>query len=692
MNKKYILNGLDCAHCAQKIADGINKLDGINSAQVIFATKTLKISAENEKAIDEAKKLVLQIEPDVKISEYSESDDDDERFSPVNIGVALLGIIIFSITLIFDLDKTPNTVLAVLAYILIGHKIIFNLFKKIKKFDFFDENFLMVVASAGAMIIGESLEGIAVMLFFQIGEFAQQKAVDNSRKSIKALMEIKPDTARVIEGETEKLCNPETVKIGDIIKILPGERIPLEGTVLSGSSAVDKSAVTGESLPESVKEGDEVISGTINKESVITVRVTKEYCDSTVAKILNLVENAGEKKAKKENFISKFAKVYTPIVVGLAVVLAVIGSIISGNTSDFIYRALFFLVVSCPCALVLSVPLCYFCGIGAGAKNGVLIKGGNYLEALCEIDTVVFDKTGTLTTGNFKVGECIAENGFDEKTVSEYSAAAESGSTHPIAKSISANFDFDKSELKSVTEISANGVIANYKGKTVLVGNERLLENNGIEFKRNDKNCVYTAIDNRFAGIITIEDEIKETSEYTVASLLKSGIKRIVMLTGDKFSSAKSTCEKLKISEFKAQCLPQDKSDYIENLCENNEVLFVGDGINDAPVITLADVGVAMGGVGSDSAVEAADIVLMKDDPKSLVFLFGLAKKTKKIVTQNIVFCIAVKVLIMVLSAIGVKGIMWAAVFADVGVACLAVLNSLRLINFSLQNGKSMIK
>lgn len=692
MNKKFILNGLDCAHCAQKIADGINKLDGINSAQLNFATKTLKISAENKKAIDEAKKLVLQIEPDVKISEFSQAEETDERISIGNIIAVLTGIAVFALTFVFDFGKTADTVLAIIAYLLIAHKIVFNLLKKIKKFDFFDENFLMTVASAGAMLIGERLEGIAVMLFFQIGELAQQKAVDNSRKSIKSLMEIKPDTARVISGETERLCSPEEVEIGDIVKILPGERIPLEGTVVSGESTVDKSAVTGESLPESICPGDSVISGTINKESVITVKVTEKYGDSTVAKILDLVENAGEKKAKKENFITKFAKIYTPIVVGLAVLLAVLGSLISGDVADFTYRALSFLVVSCPCALVLSIPLCYFCSIGAGAKNGVLIKGGNYLEALNGIDTVVFDKTGTLTTGKFKIGECITENGFEKPDVLEYAAAAESGSTHPIAKSISSFAEFDKSALESVSEISARGVVAKYKGKTVLVGNERLLTGEKIDFEKNGKNCVYVAIDGVFAGIIVIEDELKENSVLSVKSLLKSGISRVVMLTGDKLSSAKSTAEKLGISEFKAECLPQDKTDYIEQLCKDNEVLFVGDGINDAPVITLSDVGVAMGGVGSDSAVEAADVVLMRDDPKSVVFLLALAKKTKKIVTENIVFCIAVKVLIMLLSAIGIKGIMWAAVFADVGVACLAVLNSLRLINFSLQNGKSMLK
>lgn len=692
MNKKYILNGLDCAHCAQKIEQGIKKLDGVKSARVIFATKTLKISAENQKAIDEAKKLVLKIEPDVKISEFSDKEDADERIKPKNIIIIAIGILLFALTYIFDFSSSVDIILSVVSYILVGHKILFNLFKKIKKFDFFDENFLMTVAGAGAVIIGERLEGLAVMLFFQIGEFAQQKAVENSRKSIKALMKIKPDTARVISGEKEILCPPEQVKIGDIIRILPGERIPLEGEVIEGQSSVDKSAVTGESLPEGIGVGDFVISGTINKTSVITVKVTQSYNNSTVAKILDLVENATEKKAKPENFITKFAKIYTPIVVGMALMLAVVGSLVTGDVADFTYRALSFLVVSCPCALVLSVPLCYFCSIGAGAKNGVLIKGGNYLEALNGINTVVFDKTGTLTTGEFKINRCVSENGFDEKTVLEYAAAAESGSTHPIAKSVISCAEFEKTALKSVEEISANGVVAEYKGKTVLVGNRRLLSGRNIAFEKSDENCVYVAIDGVFAGRIVIEDELKENSLSSVKSLFKNGISKVVMLTGDKLSSAKSTAEKLGISEFKAECLPQDKTDYIEKLCKDQEVLFVGDGINDAPVIALSDVGVAMGGVGSDSAVEAADVVLMRDDPKSVVFLLALAKKTKKIVTENIVFCIAVKILIMVLSAIGIKGIMWAAVFADVGVACLAVLNSLRLINFSLQNGKSMLK
>lgn len=691
MTKKYILNGLDCAHCAQKIVDKINLLDEVENASLNFATKTLKITAENSKAFEKAKKIVTEIEPDVKVKDFS-SSQDEEKFSLIDLIIDIVGIALFALTMIFKLNSTVSLILAVLAYLLISRKIIINLFKKIKKFDFFDENFLMVVASVGAMIIGERLEGIAVMLFFQLGEFAQQKAVNSSRKSIKSLMEIKPETARVVKDGFEAEYPPEEIAVGTTIKVLPGEKIALEGVVLSGESAVDKSAVTGESLPENIGVGDEVISGSINLNSVITLKVTKPFSESTVAKILDLVENASEKKAKQENFITKFAKVYTPIVVGLALLLGVIGSIISGDVADFTYRALSFLVVSCPCALVLSIPLCYFCGIGAGAKHGVLIKGGNYLESLTEIESVVFDKTGTLTSGKFNVGEVIEENGFEKSEILEFAAAAESGSNHPIAKSISMSSNFENAKLGEISEFAANGVKAIYKGKTVLVGSKRLLENQGVEYKIHEKNCVYVAIDGVFAGVILIEDDIKENSFKTISTLKKLGIKRIAMLTGDNKISAKSVAKKLNIDEFKAECLPDEKAEYIENLSKTQKTMFVGDGINDSPVIALSDVGVAMGAAGSDSAIEAADAVLMNDDTFSLVYLFSLAKKVKKLVIENIVFCLFVKVLIMVLSAIGIKGIMWAAVFADVGVAILAVLNSMRLINFSLHKDKSMLK
>lgn len=691
MTKKYILNGLDCAHCAQKIADKINLLDDVQQAELNFATKTLKISAENEKTFEKAKRIVKEVEPDVKVKDFSDNDEE-KPFSVVDLVVDIIGILLFATTYIFAFNKVVSSIIAVVAYLLISHKIILNLLKKIKNFDFFDENFLMVVASAGAMIIGERFEGIAVMLFFGFGEFAQQKAVDSSRKSIKSLMEIKPDTARVVKDGFEAQYPPEDISVGTVIKVLPGEKIPLEGTVLTGESAVDKSAVTGESLPENVRAGDEVISGSINLDSVITIKVAKPFAESTVAKIFDLVENANEKKAKQENFITKFARVYTPIVVVIALLLGVIGSAVSGDTADFTYRALSFLVVSCPCALVLSIPLCYFCGIGAGAKHGILIKGGNYLETLTETELVVFDKTGTLTTGKFNVGEVLPENAFKSQHVLEFAAAAESGSTHPIAKSVSESAEFDNEKLGKITEIAASGVKAVYKGKNVLVGSKRLLENGGIEFEANKNNCVYVAIDGVFAGIILIEDDIKENSFKTISALQKMGLKKIAMLTGDNRISAKSVANKLHIDEYKAECLPQQKAEYIEKLSKENKVMFVGDGINDSPVIALSDVGVAMGAVGSDSAIEASDVVLMNDDPSSLIYLFKLARKVRKIVTENIVFCLGIKVLIMILSAIGIKGIMWAAVFADVGVAILAVLNSMRLINFSLQKEKSMLK
>lgn len=682
MKKKYILNGLDCAHCAQKIADKINSTDGVISADLNFTTKTLSINANHEKVFEKCKDIVTSIEPDVKVKDFDDtSNDEDEKISLVNILLVLFGVSVFIIGSLVFTDILKNIAI-IIAYLLISHKIIINLLKKIKNFDFFDENFLMVVASLGAVIIGESLEGIAVMLFFQIGEIAQQKAVNNSRKSISSLMAIKPDTARLVKDGFEAIYAPEEIKVGSVIKVLPGERIPLEGVILSGETQVDKSALTGESIPETARIGDEVLSGSINKSAVITVKVTKPYAESTVAKILDLVENASEKKAKSENFITKFAHVYTPIVVSIAVLLGVIGSIISGNAADWCYRALSFLVVSCPCALVLSIPLCYFCSIGAGAKNGILIKGGNYLEALTKVDTVVFDKTGTLTTGKFKIGEILPQNGFTKEDVLTFASAAESGSNHPIAKSVSTIGKFDKTMLESVEEIAASGVKAIYNGKTVLVGSKRLLKEHNIVFNESDTNCVYVAVNNKFAGIITIEDDIKENSYKAVKNLKNQGIKQIIMLTGDNKAAAVNTAEKLGLDNCKYELLPEDKANVVENLSKQSSVAFIGDGINDAPVIALSDVGIAMGNAGSDSAIEAADVVLMNDNPLGVASVLSLARKTKLIVWQNIIFSLGIKLIIMILSALGVSGIMWAAVFADVGVALLAVLNSMRLLKF----------
>ncbi len=679
MRKKFILQGLDCAHCAQKIVEQIKKENGVTDVDLNFTTKTLVIDADENKVFEKAKKIVVEIEPDVKVKEFGEVTEDDEQFSAISLVLILMGVGLFVASNFVEISLI-KLIFTSVSYILVSHKILINLLKKLKRFDFFDENFLMVVASTGALIIGETFEGMAVVLLFQIGEFLQSKAVGKSRKSITELMNIKPETARLVKDGFEAQYEPEKIKVGSVIKVLPGEKIPLDGVVLTGEGSVDKSALTGESVPYEFTVGDELLSGSINKTSVITLKVTKEYSVSTVAKILELVENASSKKAKTEKFITKFAKVYTPIVVAVAVLLAITGALITGDVSEWIYRALSFLVVSCPCSLVLSIPLVYFCAIGAGAKNGVLIKGSNVLEALEKIKTVIFDKTGTITTGEFKIDEVFANEGVDKNILQEYAAAAESISTHPIAKAVSDSFRFDASKITDGEEIAASSVRVTYDSHTVLVGSKRLMAKENINFIPNDKNGVYVAIDGEYAGFISLADSVKKEVKQTIKALKKRGIEKTIMLTGDSETSAKSVAKQIEIDEYHHSLLPKDKADFATNEMKHSCVAFVGDGINDAPVLALSHVGFSCGQIGSQSAIEASDIVLMQDSISGVDFSLSLAKRAKAIVKQNIVFSLGVKAIIMLLSALGVAGIMWAAVFADVGVALVAVLNSMRVL------------
>ena len=679
MRKKFILQGLDCAHCAQKIVEQIKKENGVTNVDLNFTTKTLVIDADENKVFEKAKKIVVEIEPDVKVKEFGEDTEDDEQFSAISLVLILVGVGLFVASNFVEISLI-KLIFTILSYVLISHKILINLLKKLKRFDFFDENFLMVVASTGALIIGETNEGMAVVLLFQIGEYLQSKAVGKSRKSITELMNIKPETARLVKDGFEAQYKPEKIKVGSVIKVLPGEKIPLDGVVLTGEGSVDKSALTGESVPYEFTVGDELLSGSINKTSVITLKVTKEYSVSTVAKILELVENASSKKAKSEKFITKFAKVYTPIVVAVAVLLATTGALITGDVSEWIYRALSFLVVSCPCSLVLSIPLVYFCAIGAGAKNGVLIKGSNVLEALEKIKTVIFDKTGTITTGEFKIGEVFANEGVDKNILQEYAAAAESISTHPIAKAVSDSFRFDVSKVTHGEEIAASGVKVTYDSHAVLVGSKRLMAKENINFIPNDKNGIYVAINGEYAGFITLADSVKKEVKQTINALKKRGIEKTIMLTGDSKISADTVAKQIEIDEYHHSLLPKDKVDFAMNEMKHSCVAFVGDGINDAPVLALSDVGFSCGQIGSQSAIEASDIVLMQDSISGVDFSLSLAKRAKAIVKQNIVFSLGVKAIIMLLSAIGVAGIMWAAVFADVGVALVAVLNSMRVL------------
>ena len=601
----------------------------------------------------------------------------------------IVSLILFLIAMIINFDnELINKCIFIIAYIIVGLEIVRKALRNIFRGKVFDENFLMTVATVGAFGIGEFPEAVAVMLFYQVGELFQSYAVDKSRKSIASLMDIRPDYANIEKDGKVLKVDPDDVKIGDIIIIKPGEKIPLDGTVIEGNTSIDTKALTGESLPREASPGDEILSGSINISGLIKVKVSKEYGESTVSKILDLVENASSKKSKSENFITKFAQYYTPIVVIIAVLLVVVPVIFfGGEFSDWIYRALSFLVVSCPCALVISIPLSFFGGIGGASKMGILIKGSNYLEAIASTEIIVFDKTGTLTEGIFEVQKVNAKD-IDENDLIETAAYAECYSNHPISLSIKRAYgkQIDKSKIKSTEELSGRGIVAIINGKNVLVGNEKLLNENNIEFEKNNDvgTILYVAIDNKYVGNIVIADKIKEDAKDSIMSLKKSNIKQAVMLTGDRKAVGENVAGILGIDKVYTELLPDGKVEKVEELLkeksEKGKLAFVGDGINDAPVLALADIGIAMGGLGADSAIEAADIVLMTDEPSKIVDTIRLSKKTMKIVKENIIFAINVKVLVLILSAIGIST-MWEAVFADVGVSIIAILNALRVLN-----------
>lgn len=606
--------------------------------------------------------------------------DHGEENGKVMLARIIAGAIIFAAA--FILKREPlSTILFVAAYVVLGYDIFLRAVKNLFKGHVFDENFLMAVASIGAFIVGEHPEAVAVMLFYQIGESLQDMAVDKSRKSITELMDIRPDYANIErDGKIERV-SPEAVSIGDIIVVKNGEKIPLDGIVTGGKSYLDTSALTGESVPRGVREGGEVLSGSINTGSPLQIRVTKAYHDSTVSKILEMVEHAQGKKAKSEKFITSFARVYTPIVVGLAVLLALLPPLLLNDEfSKWIYRGLIFLVVSCPCALVVSIPLGFFAGIGCASRNGILVKGGNYLEALSKLESVVFDKTGTLTKGVFRISKIC---GVDENELLKLAAYAEYYSNHPIANSIKAAYgEIDKDKISDYTEHSGMGISAKIDGHEILAGNAKLMSGIAVSEASESGSVVYIARDGEYMGYIVISDEIKPDSRSAIEELNSLGI-NTVMLTGDAEKSAANTAEALGIREYHAQLLPQDKvvkmEEIISKKSEKRTCAFVGDGINDAPVLSLADIGIAMGGLGSDSAIEAADAVLMTDEPSKLLTGIKIAKKTMGIIKQNIIFALGIKVLVMILSALGLSN-MWMAIFADVGVALLAVLNALRAL------------
>ena len=602
--------------------------------------------------------------------------------------IIVISAILFVIALLVKVNLTLQLILMLIAYILVGKDTVLGAIKNVEKGDFLDEKFLMTIATLGAILIGEYPEAVAVMLFYEVGELFQGYAINKSRKSIADMMDIKPEYANVIRNNKSQKVDPDEVQIGETIEIKPGERVPLDATVVKGESTLDTSALTGESVPVEVREGANILSGCININGLIIAEVTKEYFDSTVNKVLDLVENASAKKSKSERLITRFSKIYTPIVIGLAVLLAILPPIISGeyNFRVWIFRALSFLVVSCPCAFVISIPLSFFSGIGAASRAGVLIKGGNYLEALSKVDTVVLDKTGTLTKGVFNVQKVIVvdKNIKEDKFISLV-AMAESGSNHPISKSIQKyyNKEIDTNSINSIKEISGKGIEAVIDNRKILVGNEKLI-NIPKDISIDDIGTIlYVEIDNKFAGYIVISDELKKDSKKTIKDLKDIGIKKTIMLTGDLEKVSKKVGKDLGLDEVYTNLLPQDKVSKFEEIIENKKskgnVVFVGDGINDAPVLARADVGIAMGAMGSDAAIEAADVVIMTDEPSKIVTAIKSSKKTMKIAMQNITLAFGIKAIVLILSALGIAD-MWMAVFADTGVTILAVLNSFRAL------------
>lgn len=684
------LEGLNCANCARKIEEKVGKMEGVKESNLNFTTTTLNVKLERkvkeEHAINEIKKIVEALEPHVKVEKKVSGKTNVQRAKFEVKPTLIIGTILYLIAVIGDFQGTLGLILFGASYLLIGGEVVLTAIKNIAKGQVFDENFLMTVATIGAFTINQYLEAVAVMLFYEIGETIQGYAVNKSRSSISSLMDIRADYANIIIDGKEKKVSPETVKVEDVILVKPGEKVPLDGVVIEGESFIDTSALTGESVPRKIVPNDEILSGGINTSGLLKVKVTKKFGESTVSRILEMVENAASKKADTEKFITKFAKVYTPIVVVLAILIAVIPSIFIKDAlfSTWLYRALVFLVVSCPCALVVSVPLGFFAGIGGASKKGVLVKGSNYLELLKDLETVVFDKTGTLTEGVFSVTE-INTNGIDKEKLIEVAAMAESFSNHPIAISIIKEYgkEIDKEVIREYKEISGHGIKAVINNEEVLVGNSKLMNEFNILYNEVDSigTVVYCAINGEFKGSIVISDKIKENAVEALINLKKAGVKKTVMLTGDNKKTAYKVGEKINIDEVHSELLPLDKVKEVEEIMKrsnkNGKLAFVGDGVNDAPVLARADIGIAMGGIGSDAAIEAADIVLMKDDINALVDAINVSKKTNKILWQNIVFALGIKILVMVLGTFGIAN-MWTAVFADVGVTIIAIINSTR--------------
>lgn len=699
MKKTYSLDQLDCAACAAKMEEAASQVPGVEELRINFLTKTMSLTASEDHFEQVAQNVMAacqRVEPECRVCEvkqdtaahhdhgHAHGHDHEEGEEHHSLGLIGVGAVLFVAGLLLP-EGLWRWAALIAAYVVAGGEVLLRAAKNILRGQVFDENFLMAVASLGAMLMGETTEAVAVMLFYQIGEWFQDRAVDKSRASIAQLMDIRPDHANhVLADGSVEVVPPQSLKAGDILLVKPGERIPLDGIILEGTSTLNTSALTGESIPRDVAEGDTVLSGCVNQTGVLRLRATGAYESSTVARILRLVEDSGERKARTERFITRFARWYTPAVCLAALLLALVPPLFVGEWTEWIKRALTFLVISCPCALVISVPLTFFGGVGGASRRGVLIKGANYLEQLAKTDIAVFDKTGTLTRGTFEV-TAIHPNQITEEELLELAALAESYSDHPISASLRAawNRALDKNRVTDVQEIAGRGIHAMVDGRSVYAGNERLMADVHVESRpcHRQGTIVHVALDGVYMGHIVIADRVKEGSAEAIAELKALGVARTVMLTGDQSAVAQSVAKELGVDEVHAELLPGDKVEQVERLMkqkpEGAMLAFVGDGINDAPVLRRADLGIAMGGVGSDAAIEAADIVLMDDDPRKLPCAIRIARRTLRIANQNIIFALSVKAIILVMGAMGLAN-MWLAVFADVGVSFLAILNAMR--------------
>ena len=682
---KYTLEGLDCAACAKKVEDEIANTEGYEDVVVNFSTLKLTFKTDKPSPKKEITKLVQKLEPDVEVLEDGEKSQEKEEHNELDIVRIIVGLIIYAIALIVSKSTLITNILTIIAFVILLYKTAKKGFKQLFKNKVLDENMLIVVSAIGAYLVGKNSEGLMVITLYEIGKILESKAVNKTRKSISDLMNIKPEYANLKQGEECKQVTPDEVKIGDIILVKTGEKIPLDGIVIKGDAQIDNSALTGESKLIEVTENSKVLSGSINTNGLIEVKVEQTYENSTVSQILNLVENATDKKAKTETFVSKAAKIYTPVVMGLALLVAIfMPLIISGVTyKESIYKALIFLVISCPCSIAISVPLSYFSGIGKASKKGILIKGSDYLDGIKDIKEIIFDKTGTITTGKFAVSEIKAiDTTYTEQDILKYFAMGEKNSNHPIAKSILKKYEEISKEIENVEnfeEVSGKGLQYQYEGKTIKIGNA---EFTSAEKENIIGTVLYLNIDGCVVGKIVLTDEIKPSTKETMEKLQKLGV-NTKMFTGDKKEIAEKIAKEVGIKTVKSEMLPQDKYNELDTIIakrdEHQKVAFVGDGINDSPVLARADIGISMGGIGSSSAIEASDVVIMTDELSKIVDAIEVSKKTNKIIKQNLIFSIGVKILTLALSLLGVAD-MWQAVFADVGVTLITIFNTLRIL------------